>query len=143
MQQGRSKLNECHQRLEALETGRAQAALLEAMKGTDVSVLESAIQRASAAGVSAEAYTSWACSKPALVPACEDCRAPGEVLDRARQIFQAAKNLGAAMRSNSFEAGPGPGTVDFGILLRTLGSWFIWSLETCGCDDTSRFWKRL
>ena len=55
MQQGSDKLKECQQRLEALEAGRAEAALLEAMKGSDMSQLELAIDRASSAGVSPEA----------------------------------------------------------------------------------------
>ncbi|CAE7508129.1 unnamed protein product [Symbiodinium sp. CCMP2592] len=55
VQQGRDKLKECQQRLEALEAGRAEAALLEAMKGSDMSQLELAIDRASSAGVGPEA----------------------------------------------------------------------------------------
>ena len=55
MQQGRDKLEECQRRLQTLEAGRAEAALLEAMKGSDMSQLELAIDRASSAGVSPEA----------------------------------------------------------------------------------------
>ena len=55
VQQGRDKLEECQRRLEALEAGRAEAALLEAMKGSDMSQLELAIDRASSAGVRPEA----------------------------------------------------------------------------------------
>ena len=55
VQHGRDKLEECQRQLEALEAGRAEAALLEAMKGSDMSQLELAIDRASSAGVSPEA----------------------------------------------------------------------------------------
>ncbi|CAE7938345.1 ODA11 [Symbiodinium sp. KB8] len=54
VQQGRDKLEECQRRLQTLEAGRAEAALLEAMKGSDMSQLELAIDRASSAGVSPE-----------------------------------------------------------------------------------------
>ena len=55
MQQGHDKLKECQRRLQALKAGRAEAALLEAMTGTDMPQLQLAIERADSAGVRPEA----------------------------------------------------------------------------------------